>query len=42
MKCWQLQEAKAHLSEVIRRSIQQGLQILTVTPILDKEGNMLG
>jgi prevent-host-death family protein len=30
MQTWQLQEAKAHLSEVVRRSIQQGPQMLTV------------
>jgi len=30
MHTWQLQEAKAHLSEVIRLSAQQGPQILTV------------
>lgn len=30
MQTWQLQEAKAHLSEVIRLSAQQGPQILTV------------
>ncbi|MBA3813148.1 MAG: type II toxin-antitoxin system Phd/YefM family antitoxin [Alphaproteobacteria bacterium] len=30
MQSWQLQEAKAHLSEVIRRSVQQGPQIITV------------
>lgn len=30
MQTWQLQEAKAHLSEVIRLSVQQGPQILTV------------
>ena len=30
MQSWQLQEAKAHLSEVIRLCTQQGPQILTV------------
>jgi antitoxin Phd len=30
MQRWQLQEAKAHLSAVIRLSAQQGPQILTV------------
>jgi len=30
MHTWQLQEAKAHLSEVIRLSAQQGPQMLTV------------
>lgn len=30
MRTWQLQEAKAHLSEVIRLSVQQGPQVLTV------------
>lgn len=30
MHTWQLQEAKAHLSEVIRRSLQEGPQMLTV------------
>ena len=30
MQTWQLQEAKAHLSEVIRLCAQQGPQILTV------------
>lgn len=30
MQTWQLQEAKAHLREVIRLSAQQGPQILTV------------
>lgn len=30
MHTWQLQEAKAHLSEVIRLCVQQGPQILTV------------
>lgn len=30
MQSWQLQEAKAHLSEVIRLSALQGPQLLTV------------
>ncbi len=30
MQTWQLQEAKAHLSEVVRLCIQQGPQLLTV------------
>ena len=30
MHTWQLQSAKAHLSEVIRLSVQQGPQVLTV------------
>ena len=30
MQTWQLQEAKAHLSEIIRLSVQQGPQIFTV------------
>ncbi len=30
MHTWKLQEAKAHLSEVIRLCVQQGPQILTV------------
>ena len=30
MHTWQLHEAKAHLSEVIRLSIQQGPQMLTI------------
>jgi antitoxin Phd len=30
MNTWQLQEAKAHLSEVVRLCVQQGPQILTV------------
>ena len=30
MQRWQLQEAKAHLSEIIRLSAQQGPQIFTV------------
>ena len=30
MQTWQLQEAKSHLSEVVRLCAQQGPQILTV------------
>ena len=30
MQTWQLQEAKAHLSEVVRLCVQQGPQLLTV------------
>lgn len=30
MHIWQLQEAKAHLSEVVRLCTQQGPQVLTV------------
>ncbi|MDF3033326.1 MAG: Phd YefM antitoxin protein [Alphaproteobacteria bacterium] len=30
MQTWQLQEAKSHLSEVVRLCIQQGPQVLTV------------
>ena len=30
MQTWQLQEAKAHLSEIIRLSAKQGPQIFTV------------
>lgn len=30
MQTWQLQEAKAHLSEVVRLCVQQGPQIFTV------------
>lgn len=30
MQTWQLQEAKAHLSEVVRLCAQQGPQVLTV------------
>ena len=30
MQAWQLQEAKAHLSEVVGLCIQQGPQLLTV------------
>jgi len=30
MQTWQLQEAKSHLSEVVRLCVQQGPQILTV------------
>lgn len=30
MQTWQLQEAKAHLSEVVRLCVQQGPQVVTV------------
>lgn len=30
MQTWQLQDAKSHLSEVVRLCVQQGPQILTV------------
>ncbi len=30
MRTWQLQDAKTHLSEVVRLSIQQGPQMLTI------------